>query len=171
MDMLKKRAGFTLMELIIVISILSILAGSIAPTMQKQVLKARDARRVTDIQAVCKAIDNFYADKGTWPAANQNPGVGGWDVSYDGNFISELREEGYLQADVTDPTNDSTYHYRYYVYNQGSYSCQGETSFYVIGIRNFETDAFSDQHVGYFQCSGRNWGDEFDYVTGGGARN
>ena len=166
-----KQAGFTLIELVVVVSILSILAGAITPMMQKQLLKARDARRITDIQAVCEAIDNYYADTGTWPAANANPSFGGWDVSHDGNFIGELRAEGYLLEDVRDPTNDATFHYRYYVYNQGSFNCQGETSFYVIGIRNFETEDYENKNVGYFQCSGRNWGDEFAYVTGGGASN
>lgn len=167
----QKRNGFTLLELLITISIMSILAGAVAPTMHKQVLKARDARRITDVRAICAAIDNYYADNGTWPAANTNASFGGWDVSHDGNFISELRTAGYLPQDVSDPTNDDTHHYRYYVYNKSSYSCVGETSFYVIGILNFETEAFENQHTGHFQCSGRNWGDEFAYVTGGGATN
>ncbi len=166
-----RTQGFTLLELVIVISILSILAGAIAPSMTRQVKRARDTRRFTDMRAICKAIDQFYSDKGRWPVASQDPSVGGWDVSYDGDFIPELREEGYLPEDGKDPKNDETFHYRYFVYNQGAYGCEGETSFYVIGVRNFEDEAFEAKNSGYFRCDERNWGEEFAYVTGAGATN
>ncbi|MCB9913603.1 MAG: hypothetical protein H6828_00475 [Planctomycetes bacterium] len=80
----------------IVITLISILAGAVTPSLQRQVQRSRDARRLADIRAVCTAIDNFYADKGRWPAADDSPSHGDWDVSYDGDFISELRATGYL---------------------------------------------------------------------------
>ncbi|MCB9913604.1 MAG: hypothetical protein H6828_00480 [Planctomycetes bacterium] len=70
---------------------------------------------------------------------------------------------------MRDPLNDETYHYRYHVYPKGAHGCDGETSFYVIGIRNFESESFGAQNSGYFQCDGRNWGEEFAFVTGAGA--
>ena len=68
-----------------------------------------------------------------------------------------------------DPIDDATYHYRYYVYNHGSYGCNSKDRFYVLGVRNFESSEFAKKNQGFFRCSGRNWGIEFAYVTGGGA--
>lgn len=169
MHLPKRNQGFTLIELVVVISILAILAGALIPRVTERMARSRDARRLSDANAVKQAVETYYADKGQWPDANKNPAYGGWDVSHDNNFIQQLRDKGYLPDMAQDPINDNTYHYRYYVYNKGSYGCKGETKYYVLGVRNFETKDFADEHKGFFKCSGRNWGNEFDYVTGAGA--
>ncbi len=161
--------GFTLIELVVVISILAILSGVLVPRVTSHLKSARDARRLADIKAVRGAIEQYYLDKGSYPAANANSSYGGWDVSSDGDFIRVLRDQGYLDEDGTDPINDATFHYRYYVYAKGSYGCVGNADFYVLGIRSFESGDFASKNKGYFQCTGRNWNDEFAYVTGGGA--
>lgn len=163
------RSGFTLLELVIVISLISILAGTLAPSLTRQARRSRDARRMADMRVVAEAIDQFYADKGRWPAASTNSSFGGWDVSHDGDFIPELRQEGYLQEDARDPVNDSSAHYRYYVYPKGAYGCDGEATYFVLGVWSFESASYKAQHQGYFACDNRDWGAEFDFVTGGGA--
>src|SRR5262245_21915919 len=109
------QAGFTMMELVVVISILAILAGALIPRVASRMASARDARRMTDIHAVRDALDQFYLDHGHWPAGHANSSYGGWDVSQDGDLIPELVEKGYLSEAPRDPVNDDTYHYRYYV--------------------------------------------------------
>lgn len=165
----KAKRAFTLVELVIVISILAILSGVLVPRVTNHMRSARDARRLADIKTIRNAIEQYYMDKGEYPKANTNSAFGGWDVSHDGNFIQSLVDAGYLDKTMVDPRNDSTYHYRYYVYDQGAYGCSGEGQFYVLGIRNFESSDFAAQNRGFFKCSGRNWGNEFAYVTGGGA--
>lgn len=165
----RSTRGFTLIELVVVISILAILSGVLVPRVTNHLKSARDARRLADIKAVRAAIEQYYQDKGSYPAANANSSYGGWDVSSDGDFIRVLRDQGYLEEDAADPINDATFHYRYYVYAKGSYGCVGNADFYVLGIRSFESDEFATKNKGYFQCTGRNWNDEFAYVTGGGA--
>jgi general secretion pathway protein G len=163
------RTGFTLIELIVVVSILAILAGVLVPRVSDHMASARDARRLADVKSLQAAIEQFKMDKGHYPRADQSGSHGGWDVTHDGQFISELVKKGYLEEPVADPTNDDTFHYRYYVYNQGSSGCGGDGRFYVLGVRNFESRDFSKKHKGFFRCSGRDWGSEFAYVTGGGA--
>lgn len=163
------REGFTLVELVIVVSILAILAGVMIPKLTGRMAKARDARRLADLRAVTAAIDAYYADTGEYPAPNENAEMGGWDVSHDGNFINDLVNKGYLREPAVDPINDDSHHYRYYRYEKGSYSCEGYTPFYVIGIKRFETEEFEEQHDGFFRCKGRDWSTEFAYVTGDGA--
>ena len=163
------RGGFTLIELVVVISILAILAGALIPRVTNRMAQSRDARRLADLRSIKNAVDQYYIDKGYYPAAQQNAAFGGWDVSQDGDFIPDLLSEGYLQAIPKDPLNDDTYQYRYFVYDKGTGGCAGDSKFYVLGLRAFETGDMALKNTGYFQCSGRNWGSEFAYVTGGGA--
>src|SRR5262245_16704427 len=163
------RRGFTLIELVVVISILAILSGVLVPRVTNHLKAARDARRLADIKTVHSAIEQYYMDKGSYPTANANSSYGGWDVSSDGDFIRVLRDQGYLDEDAADPINDATFHYRYYVYAKSSYGCVGNQSFYVLGIRSFESPEFAAKNKGFFECSGRNWNSEFAFVTGGGA--
>lgn len=165
---LRSTRGFTLIELVVVISILAILSGVLVPRVSSHLKSARDARRLADIKAVRTAIEQYRLDKGNYPPANANSNYGGWDVSTDGDFIRVLSEQGYLDSDAVDPVNDATFQYRYYVYGPGSYGCSGESEFYVLGIRSFESADFAGSNRGYFECSGRNWSNEFAYVTGGG---
>ena len=165
----RNRAAFTLIELVVVISILAILAGALIPRMTNRMAAARDARRLSDVTALRDAIDQYYMDKGQYPPSQKNGAFGGWDVSHDGDFIPELVAKGYLTERPHDPVDDETYHYRYYVYEKGAFGCRGATPFYVLGVRAFETDEFAAKSKGFFRCSERDWSDEFAYVTGGGA--
>lgn len=169
MKQVSRRAGFTLIELVVVISILAILAGALIPRVTNRMAQSRDARRLADLRAVKNAVDQFYIDKGYYPPARQNAAYGGWDVSQDGDFIPTLLSEGYLQSIPKDPINDETYQYRYYLYDKGTGGCRGDSKFYVLGLRAFETADMALKNTGYFQCASRNWGTEFAYVTGGGA--
>jgi type II secretion system protein G len=170
MNRIQNPRGFTLVELVVVVAILAILAGSMIPHVTNRMALSRDARRVADLENVKSAIDKFHGDKGRYPAAKQNASYGGWDVSQDGDFIPELVAEGYLTTAAKDPINDETFQYRYFVYDKGSAGCNGDAAFYVLGARAFETNEFARKNKGQFKCSSRNWGDEFAYVTGGGAQ-
>jgi prepilin-type N-terminal cleavage/methylation domain-containing protein len=163
------RAGFSLLELVAVVVILVLLAGALVPAVGQRMAGTRDARRLHDLHVVRDAIEQYRLDKGVWPAGDPVTVSGGWDASFDGDFLPVLVTEGYLREQVHDPLDTSRYHYRYHVYSKGSHNCVGPGDFYVLGIRNFETAAFATQNQGQFECSGRDWGLEFDYVTGGGA--
>ena len=165
---LKKR-GFTIIELVVVLSILAILSGVLVPRMKNYMRAEKDAKRLADIKRIRNAVEQYHMDRGEYPAPNPNSNFGGWEVSSDGTFLRELVDTGYLDESLTDPVNDSTYHYRYFVYEAGSYSCQGGSKYYVLGVRNFESSDFAKRNKGFFKCAGRNWGNEFAYVTGGGA--
>jgi general secretion pathway protein G len=60
-------AGFTLIELMIVISIIFILLGMAAARYDRSVHHAREAALKTDLQVMRQAIDNYTLDKEAAP--------------------------------------------------------------------------------------------------------
>lgn len=105
--------GFTLIELMVVITIIGILA-TIALVMYSGIQKsARDAKRIGDIDAIRKALEQYYtAYNFTYPA----------EVS--GNTLDNIIEINFLNnfsdgKAPKDPLFDSdpTYQYMYYYCN------------------------------------------------------
>jgi general secretion pathway protein G len=62
-DKARHDRGFTLIELMIVISIILILVGIAAGMYQKSILHAREAVLRQDLQTMRQAIDNYTLDK------------------------------------------------------------------------------------------------------------
>lgn len=83
---LKNRRGFTLIELMIVITIIGILAAIAAPNYQLGIVKAREAVLMEDLYSFYTTIDQFYADQGKYP-----------------DSLQELVDKKYLRAIPKDP--------------------------------------------------------------------
>ena len=78
--------GFTLIELMIVITIILILIGMGAARYERSVLRAREATLKQDLSAMRQAIDNYTLDKEAAPQS-----------------LEDLQQAGYLRAIPTDP--------------------------------------------------------------------
>lgn len=61
------RAGFTLIELIIVMSIVGILASIAAPNFKWALIKARESVLRENLYTFTSSIDQYYADQGKYP--------------------------------------------------------------------------------------------------------
>jgi general secretion pathway protein G len=59
--------GFTLIELMIVMTIIGILASIAAPNYQRSVIKAREAVLLESLYQMRRGIDAFFVDKGKYP--------------------------------------------------------------------------------------------------------
>jgi general secretion pathway protein G len=91
--MLKSRRlqeGFTLIEMIIVIAIVTILVGIAAPIYKQHVLRAREAVLKQDLSAMRDAISQYTQDKNKAPQS-----------------LDDLVSAGYLHAIPKDPFTES----------------------------------------------------------------
>ncbi|MCL4354333.1 type II secretion system GspH family protein [Patescibacteria group bacterium] len=69
---MKKQLGFTLVELLVVVGILSVISvGAISIlNPSEQFKKASDARKKADLSQIQKALESFYEDNGSYPEIN-----------------------------------------------------------------------------------------------------
>jgi general secretion pathway protein G len=64
----RSAAGFTLIELMIVMVLITILAGIGLALYTNSITRAKEAALQQDLVEMRKAIDEYYADKNKWPA-------------------------------------------------------------------------------------------------------
>ena len=86
----KDMRGFTLIELMVVLLVISILAAIVAPMVVESIGKARESALKENLYILRKTLDNYYADRGHYPMA-----------------LEQLAEEGYLRKLPVDPLNDN----------------------------------------------------------------
>ena len=63
----KNKSGFTLIELLVVIAIIGLLATMSVVSLNNARLKARDAKRVSDIKQLQTALELYFADNNQYP--------------------------------------------------------------------------------------------------------
>lgn len=86
----QKKKGFTLIEIIIVFTLIGILVGLALPQYKYAAKRAREAVLKENLFQMRKLINQYYADKGKYPA-----------------FLQILVEEEYLRQIPVDPMTKS----------------------------------------------------------------
>ncbi len=106
--MKKKEAGFTLIELMVVIVIIGILAGFIVPRIMQRTGQAAQTRAKADIASLKTALQMFKLDTGRYPAS----GEGLQALRSAPGGVRNYQKGGYLEKDPIDPWGN-TYTYTY----------------------------------------------------------
>ncbi len=86
---LKDRRGFTLVELLVVVVIITLLAALVGPRIMQNVGKGQQASAKAQIELLGAALDQFRLDTGRYPSTSEglgalmlNPGEDSWDGPY-----------------------------------------------------------------------------------------
>jgi general secretion pathway protein G len=86
----KRAAGFTLIELIVVLAILALLLTIAVPRYFQHVERAKEATLKQDLIIMRDSLDKFFGDKGRYP-----------------DSLDELVKERYLRTIPVDPVTES----------------------------------------------------------------
>jgi general secretion pathway protein G len=99
------NAGFTLMEMVIVLAIVGVLAAIVAPSIMVALTRSRETALQQDLKIMRKLIDDYYGDKGTYPPSLQT-----------------LVEQGYMRAIPPDPVNANSPDWKTAIAQEGGIS-------------------------------------------------
>jgi len=144
--MSNRKTGFTLIEMIVVITIVGLLASAVTVGFGRQRAKSRDARRIADMSNARTAAESYIGERGNLPQPSTSENCG-WDMSSlptsNPDFMKFLVDAGYLQNTLKDPINEipttSTpcetafnYYYHYYIQDSGTYGFRDGKPAYLI---------------------------------------
>ncbi|MBY0328880.1 type II secretion system GspH family protein [Patescibacteria group bacterium] len=134
----KSQKGFTLIELLVVIAVIGVLAAVVLSSLNTARAKARDAKRLQDMQTIRTALTMYHSDYGCIPVTSGTTcgpaqgiysaaDAGAWEYSSQGGFMGFLETAGYLSKVPVDPINNmtgdstpaGTFSYKYFCYPTG----------------------------------------------------
>jgi prepilin-type N-terminal cleavage/methylation domain-containing protein len=115
-----KRRGFTIVELVVVMTIMAILLGLGIFGLQKSQADARDAERRSDVEAMSRGLEERYkngnpvawADDGShkagqYPGVNEMFHVAGWGKTDWHYYYGDLTGKGYWEEEFAGVTRAS----------------------------------------------------------------
>ena len=101
-NLMKKHAGFTLIEVMVVVVILGILAAVIVPKIMSRPEQARIVKAKQDVSAIQSALDLYKLDNGSYPTTDQ--GLAALVTKPTSDPIPRnWKSDGYLQKLPVDP--------------------------------------------------------------------
>ena len=104
MKNLKNKKGFSLVELLVVITIMAILSVVAYVAVGGQTVKAKNSRRMQDLTAIQSALEIFYADNGKYP---EDLDLGATDTGSTKDLVPK-----YMPKMALDPVMNKKYTYQ-----------------------------------------------------------
>jgi general secretion pathway protein G len=93
LSMPRRLAGFTLMELLIVLVIVGLLAALVGPTLYQQIKPARQSAARAQIENFATALDAYFIDAGRFPTTQEGLAVlrakGDGDAKWKGPYLKK----------------------------------------------------------------------------------
>ena len=112
----KRRGGFTLVELLVVIVVLAVLAAIVLPKFVNSGKRSKEAALKSDLKLIRNAITLFKTDTDVYPlalsdlAATVAPAKGSDGVA-DVNLTASTWQGPYLQSTPNDPVSGAAFTY------------------------------------------------------------
>lgn len=160
------KNSFTLIEILIVVAIIAVLAGFLGINYSASQKKARDTKRIADMNTIVSALNAYKREKGDFPPEVTGNSLISWETSIDTTnslgFLGSLKP--YLANVPLDPKNDVSYYYAYRYYENGSASCMDEnrdSPFVILAVKKMEID--DNKFIERASCDRYNWSSRFDY--------
>ncbi|MFT5664659.1 MAG: general secretion pathway protein G [Gammaproteobacteria bacterium] len=101
MKISKQQSGFTLLEIIVVVTIIAILAAYIAPKVAGRADDARIAKAKSDIRVLESSLELYKLDNFTYPSTDQ--GLEALSTKPSGSEMPHWRKGGYIKKLSKDP--------------------------------------------------------------------
>ncbi len=102
-----RQKGFTLIELLVVISIIALLSSIVLTSVNSARAKARDARRIADLDQIRTALEFYFDANGYYPQSDCGWDCNGYRYSYSDSSWNALAADlqPYLPTLPKDPLN------------------------------------------------------------------
>lgn len=142
---LPAREGFTLVELLVVITIIGIMFGVVITSSVAIQKNGRDVQRKSDLRNIQTAIQQYYADQNFYPSVL--PAAGSSLTSGTGTSTKT-----YLKSIPSDPTGVKAYYYKAYISQANSADCDNASEskcFYYKLCANLENSGSGTDCVNY----------------------
>jgi len=97
---MKKRGGFTLVELVVVIVAICVLAGLAVIGITRYQADTRDAQRSANVGTISDALENYFTQNGNYPSCAA--------ITADANILTTTTLKGLDKKALTVPDSNST---------------------------------------------------------------
>jgi prepilin-type N-terminal cleavage/methylation domain-containing protein len=185
----KKTAGFTIVELMVVVSVIVILAGIVLVAYPAYLTATRDNARKSDLQQIASSLKAYALKNNTYVDSTSTDGSGngcgfvglgnGWfsagpNAFFPASIATCLKNAGVLSKDIVDPTGckadggSCTNSGNTTAYMKATCTKSGSAVTYVLAHldgqqrRDAEVDALCDSGtVAGFDSSSQKWGTNY----------
>jgi general secretion pathway protein G len=138
MKISKQQSGFTLLEIIVVVTIIAILAAYIAPKVAGRADDARVAKAKSDIRVLESSLELYKLDNFTYPATDH--GLEALTTKPSGAEFPHWRKGGYIKKLSNDPWGNA------YIYQQPG--THGEFDIMSLGADSTQGGADAAADIG-----------------------